>query len=491
MHVPPGISPKDPSKFNQWASRQGLRITLVSLLLIISYSLFPFQFSNGAHFSWQWFVARLSWDELSDWTDLAEWLVNLLLYATQSYGLTSLLQRHRWQPIAQFVLVTVVCVGLAVLTESLQAFLPGRNPNLTDLLVGSLGGFVGCLVFHLYWFRSLKIALASFVGYMVLTFLLSMSLPPTNDFRNWDVTFPLLVGNEQTGDRPWAGSLSELQIFNRSISQPEVARLLSSRTLADDRSLVAAYSLTGQGDYPDLTGHLPALAWKGAASTGKAGVVLNAQQWLETTAPAIYLTNQIKETGELAISFTVASGDLSQTGPARIVSLSRDVLHRNFTLGQQADALVLRFRTATTGNAGSTELPIPGIFLNTKSHHFVITYTNTVFNVYVDSLQNSYTVSLFPIDRTLVYYTFIFIPLGLLLGLVMLLSHRKSFSSTFAVLTSAILPALILESLLSSTDNRNFSSGNVLLSLMLMIGACLLTQGMGQLWRRSTFTQFQ
>lgn len=492
MRFPSRVNLKDLSQFDQQAFRWGLKTVLISLLLIASYSLFPFKWSYPEQWSWQWFVDRFSRDELSEWQDLFEWLINLLAYSMLGYGLTGLLQRYRFKAIVQFVWVSIACASLVVTAESLQAFLPGRSPNLTDLLAGSCGGLIGCLIFHLYWLRSLRMAVASFSGYLLLTFLLSAAVPLTNDFRNWDISFPLLVGNELTGDRPWSGSVSEIQIFNRAFAPSEIVQLLSHRqphlVLPDDRTLIAAYSFRGQGNYPDLAGHLPPLDWQGEApETGDTEVFLDTQHWLQTTAPATYLTNQIRGTGEFTLSFLVASANLHQTGPARIISLSADTLRRNFTLGQQADALVLRFRTASTGILGNSELSIPQVFSDTHLHHLIVTYKNTVFQVYIDNVEKSYMVTLFPINRMDAYYGAIFIPLGLLLGIITLLSRRKSFLMRFLILSSIVLPPLALEVLSSSRENRKFYLGNIWLGLLLMLGMWLLVQGAGQLQRKGMF----
>lgn len=60
-----------------------------------------------------------------------------------------------------------------------------------------------------------------------------------------------------------------------------------------------------------------------------------------------------------------SAGDLSQDGPARIVSYSRDTGSRNFTLGQSNDRLVMRLRTTETDPNGIwPHLEVPEVFDN-------------------------------------------------------------------------------------------------------------------------------
>ncbi len=48
------------------------------------------------------------------------------------------------------------------------------------------------------------------------------SIIPGGYFKNWDPEFPLILGNEATGDRPWLGEISYVAIYNRSLDAQEV-----------------------------------------------------------------------------------------------------------------------------------------------------------------------------------------------------------------------------------------------------------------------------
>ncbi len=50
------------------------------------------------------------------------------------------------------------------------------------------------------------------------------SAPTTGDFTNWDTSYPLVVGNELTGDRPWLGTLHLVAVYGRALSGGEVAQ---------------------------------------------------------------------------------------------------------------------------------------------------------------------------------------------------------------------------------------------------------------------------
>lgn len=52
------------------------------------------------------------------------------------------------------------------------------------------------------------------------------------DFSNWDPSYPLVLGNEATGDRPWLGTLGDVAIYARALSPEEIERLSPERLRA-------------------------------------------------------------------------------------------------------------------------------------------------------------------------------------------------------------------------------------------------------------------
>jgi hypothetical protein len=65
------------------------------------------------------------------------------------------------------------------------------------------------------------------------------------------------------------------------------------------------------------------------------------------------LCTACKRSGQLSIEAVILPAKVGQTGPARIISFSQDPYHRNVTLGQDDDTLVLRLRTPQTGENGT------------------------------------------------------------------------------------------------------------------------------------------
>jgi hypothetical protein len=48
---------------------------------------------------------------------------------------------------------------------------------------------------------------------------------PGGSFQNWDPTYRLLIGNEQSGDRPWVGSIKSVAIYDRPVSDADVKEM--------------------------------------------------------------------------------------------------------------------------------------------------------------------------------------------------------------------------------------------------------------------------
>ncbi|KAB8319675.1 VanZ family protein [Tolypothrix campylonemoides VB511288] len=474
-------------------------LVILSILVVLVATLFPFNFSFPDTFSLSELVA--SFDNSSFFKDQVN---NVLLFAPLGFGFASLLQRIRMKPTIQFLAVILVSAGLSFTVEALQVFLPSRTPTPADIFNNTIGGLVGLICFYLWnpqsfiytlihrensrASNSIKKLTLFFVGYILISFLISIAWQHTTNLSNWSLNYPLLIGNEQTGDRPWQGYVSEVSIADRAISKNEVSQVLNhqndSKTIG--KSLVASYELTGKGSYQDRSGQLPELLSIGQSPDieDEKGVALSSSHWLKTREPVTLLSERIRENSQFTIITTVATADTDQTGPARIISLSGDSLHRNFTLGQQGSDLDLRIRTPITGaNGADTKLSIPGIFADTRPHQIVITYSGATIQVYVDKSQNTYSLNLLelvPKEQKIFYYGLTFIPLGLCLALLTSLAKRKLSFNKLLLASGILLPSLILEGILVSDSGKSLSLKNLLLGILFTAGTTLILR-----WRAS------
>ena len=404
-------------------------------------------------------------------------------------------------------MVLIVNSSLSFAVEALQVFLHSRSSTVSDILANSFGASLGLLCFYLLElvvvnrldkFFSLKGLTVCFISYASLTFLLSMPLSIYTNFSNWNSNFPLLLGNEAAENRSWQGYISEFYIADRAISPAEITLVFSQQIPWYNlkNHLVAAYRLKGQGNYPDITGNLPHLFWQREDTKyqGEKNVLLTSNNWLTTKTPANSMTKKIRQTSEFTIVTTIATTNKYQTGPARIISLSGDSYQRNFTLAQEKTNLIFRLRTPITGkNGDNPELIVPGVFADTKPHHLIITYSDSLLQIYIDKIKNYYYLELMPMATILsfifpdnayhlksfskfIYYGTIFIPLGFLLGLINIIWRGRFMLQILLICNGIFLPALLLEVILVSGTNRNISLENLFLSWVIISITIFLTR---------------
>ena len=123
---------------------------------------------------------------------------------------------------------------------------------------------------------------------------------------------------------------------------------------------------------------------RGQARLGADGAMQLAQGAFTAEAANDALLAACKASNELSIEIIVRTDSLRQSGPARIITFSRDPSNRNFTLGQDGDRLILRLRTPPTGPNGVK----PQLTLcrapSTEAQHIVVTYQSGVTTCYVN-----------------------------------------------------------------------------------------------------------
>ncbi|WP_019508813.1 VanZ family protein [Pleurocapsa sp. PCC 7319] len=483
------------------------RVLLTASILFILYvTLFPFDFATRVNPGFDFRLVKPD--------SLGDWLRNIILFIPFGFGFSYLKFKSKEQEAALLIGVLILSFGLSFLVEILQLFLPERTSMLTDIFANTFGGLVGFLCFRLgrdkitalvarLIFKiqnslNLSRLIFIFVAYLTLTFLLSGYLQNTTNLSNWNSDFPLLLGNEKTGDRPWQGKVSQLSIATRALSPSEVEYVLSQHNpmTAIQDSLVASYQLRGQGSYSDGKGNLPDLTWRGAPpnSLDGKGILLTSNHWLKTSASPALLTQRISDSSQFTLIARVATNDTSQTGPARIISLSANPLQRNFTLGQEGTNLDFRLRTPLTGNNGSKpSLTIPNIFADTNPHDLIITYDGSIVKISLDDLTRSYSLELHPGSRLfwnfmpphsnglsnklskIFYYGLIFVPLGFIFGLIVKLSRLRTHHTRLLIFTGLLSSCGIFEVLLSTVSGKFMSLENLLLSLIIMVSGILLT----------------
>tara|TARA_R110002126_G_scaffold12375_2_gene53741 strand:- start:4822 stop:7473 length:2652 start_codon:yes stop_codon:yes gene_type:complete len=150
--------------------------------------------------------------------------------------------------------------------------------------------------------------------------------------------------------------------------------VIVSVTLGDSSSdrvqdgLVALYEFeeaTG-GTVYDSSGLTPAMDLtiedQGSVAWQPGTLTLNSATRLVTSGPATRINNAISSSNELTVEAWIDPANVSQSGPARVVTISDGAYDRNFTLGQglwgtqPADTFSMRLRSTSTDGDGLPHL---------------------------------------------------------------------------------------------------------------------------------------
>ncbi|AKG20863.1 VanZ family protein [Calothrix sp. 336/3] len=474
-------SPQKPQKL---ALREAYLWLFLSIVIIIIATIYPFNFYLPNDFS---IISTLThFDNSSFFKDQVN---NVLLFMPFGFSVAKVFKQIRIKLVYQVLLVIITSGILSLSVEFVQIFLPSRMPTLMDIVNNTIGGAVGWICFDIWKSQSFLYGLKRIensrlsqslnklillcLAYIALSCVIAFFWQSTTNLSNWNLNYPLALGNEITGNRAWNGYISELEITDKAVSQYEVAEVFSHQKKKKNNSLIATYSFTNNPIYQD--NNIPPLLPQGAASkiVDGMGIELNSQQWLKTNAAVTNLNQRIRRTSEFTIDTTIATAALNQTGGKRILSISQDSLHRNLSVLQEGNNLDLRLRTPITGENGSDiKLSVPDVFEDSSPHHIIVTYSRATVRVYIDRLNQSYAfnlLELMPREQKTFYYVQTFIFLGICLALLITLTTRRLIFYRLLLISGILLPSLILEGVLVSHCDKDISIKNLLMGIVLTL----------------------
>jgi hypothetical protein len=275
-------------------------------------------------------------------------------------------------------LVLAAALAVSMLIEVTQLHLP-RTTSGFDVAANTAGALLGRAaaprIGAIQQRRSTTLAIAALGGAAIGIAGVALLRPAIGpyDFSNWE-SFPLVIGNEATGDRLWRGTISELWVYDR---------VLESETVpGEGESTPAPWSEGGPilwmrfqapaGAHIDGPSGPSDLAWQPppdqAMEIEPDGLHIRGGRWRLPDAIARHFYQRLTETNALSVAARVRPDDLTPKRPARILSFSLDPRNRNFTLGQRHRNMLLRVRTPQTGPNGTgawvetRDDPITGAF---------------------------------------------------------------------------------------------------------------------------------
>jgi VanZ family protein len=457
----------------EYSSRRLLGISTFSILLL---TLFPYHFRNpNASFG-------PVWNARGTYTDF---FLNILLFIPFGAGIAVWVEA---KPRTRMPGWAAVLLGSALLSASVefaQRYLPFRDPCLNDLLANIVGGMAGFACFAVgrgrilrglfAWERLIATTRfrqpgAAFLIYLSTAVLVSAVVQHSINLKQWDTSYPLLLGNERTGNRPWSGKILSLQVGDRAITRKKALEL--SRSMQCNLQDPVFRFRPGA---PDMAG----FSWKGLGSrpAAESALRISGSLWLESSSAGALITRRLQKSNQFTVLLQCTAAGIAQTGPARIVSISKDPYFRNFTIAQNAGSLVVRLRTQATGANGiSPELNAPSVFKPGIVHTIVVTYDGARLLAFVDGEAQKDSLDLGPASRLFfskpslmdsdlkgfqtLYYCLVFLPLGFFLSESCRRSRLSQGWKLIVSISGALLASGAMELALTAVSGKFFSWEN-------------------------------
>ena len=184
---------------------------------------------------------------------------------------------------------------------------------------------------------------------------------------NWDGDYRLALANELTQNRPWLGELHHVAIYDHALGGRQIEQSFIAGHDKTDGSPVVLYTFReGWGNtIKDISNESKPLNLKISNTSAvkwlpSGGLRVNADTLISSSDPASKVIDAVRKSHEITIEAWIKPSNITQAGPARIVTVSSDTGQRNFTLGQKSGAYEMRFRTTSTSRNGEPALSTSG-----------------------------------------------------------------------------------------------------------------------------------
>jgi glycopeptide antibiotics resistance protein len=391
---PGGVRPW--SFWSRLGSRERIFFFLYFLYLLL-FTLAPYGFSVDRFSQLMHLSRREQWNLIFHYS-LLDFFDNILLFLPFGIFLRrSGIVPASAAPARQRFLAASAGLLLSGCIETAQLFIPPRSTTINDVafnVAGTLAGFVAAPRLAAQWARLRpagapirRILLVFYPAALLMICLFPLRL---DDFRGWNPRFPLLIGNETTGDRPWKGSIGRFVVFDRLLDQAETKAWFASPAapsgyvgpLLDFRPPFSEGQGILSAPGSRLTMRLDGGAFRVRRDGG--GIDLDGPKPLRADS-AEALAAALMRTNAMTLLLRFRTGDPGQKGPARIVTFSKCLCERNFTVGQEGPDLHVRVRTLQAGpNGSNVTLVLRSALADTAWHDVSILFFRGYARGFVD-----------------------------------------------------------------------------------------------------------
>jgi hypothetical protein len=435
--------------------------------------------------------------------------LNILLFVPFGFGLATAFRKWGQTRTATLALSLAAGAAVSYTIEFLQIYIPGRDSGWLDVFTNTAGSVAGAAIFELCGLVLLRPLsrieefLESFLtvrraGWIVVLYLggwfaISLPLQTQTRLEHWGPDSYLAVGNDASG-RPvnaWKGQVLRLQLWDRALPDAQASALTAGTTPGgvpvEPR---AAYTFSGPPPFRDQRQFLPDLSRKSAPppQAGSTGLVLDATSWVVSEAPVAAFAAAVQRTNQFAMRIVCAPAD-GHGGSGRIVSISRPSGIADLSLRQDNGNLVFWFRSPLALKRPSLAWRVADVLAPNQVHDILYSYDGSDLSLYLDGAKFRQIYRLGPgaalagfprrvkpaeLDAySSVYYSLVFFPAGILLGLAARRLTRRDLGGWLVLGAIWLVPPWILECLLVWVGSRPVHLELAALSLALAAGGAL------------------
>ncbi len=200
------------------------------------------------------------------------------------------------------------------------------------------------------------------------------------------------IDSVQISDNEAHFSCAVSNIAGNIVSDEAVLSVLENNTRVKDGLLVLYTFEKDENNIPDISGVGSPLGLTIADQSKVKNVPYGKKVFSPTIISAsgspLKIFDSCKTSNEISIEAWIKPSNLTQTGPARIITFSKNGGERNFTLGQQNNKYIVRLSTTNTDANGIPALNSTGI-VNTDLTHIVYTRSsNGQSKIYINGIEN-------------------------------------------------------------------------------------------------------
>jgi len=421
---------------------------------------------------------------------------NIVLFIPFGFGLAVWIENRVGSRVLRILAIVAAGFGFSFTMEVLQSFLVPRGSSWDDVVSNTTGALLGYFVFCIAGARILQfgdgmeawierlcgggIIVAMLVSYTALGLTASWQLQKMASLKNWDAEYPIFLGNDSTGQKPWAGRIVALTIRDRALTW-EAARRLGESSDAGERtpSIVTFYHVEQDRHGQNAIWEIPDLLWfPHQLPVQESMAVFDGSSWVRTKANVESLVQRLEMTNQFTVEL-VGAANVNTGDFEPIVLLGTDPTHFDLVLGQDGDNLIFRFRTPLAKNSSEPSLIAPDVFQPNRMRDILLAYDGADLSLYLDGKRDSHGLVLGPgaaLFRRIfrlrmynlrafeVFYRLIlFIPLGVLLAFLSRRTGRDAWGKWVTTAIAMVAFPLVIELTFTIVSGRfrwaDFSSG--------------------------------